>query len=206
MKKRNLKGFLLIELLIALGIMSILAFATFITIGPQISKARDAKVKEDLIQIRNALTAYNDDNKGCFPDSLPACGQAFEKNNVTYFSKIPCNPNGKDYEYETDNNSCHTWFKLLANLENTKDKSIDDVGCRFGCGNQCAYNYGTSSTNVSLDQGCVKYYACSPSGSCIAYSNPEQSQCPATFKNDPTCQNMCDKKSYKCHDESGKQN
>lgn len=210
LKKKVTKGSFLIEILITLSIIAILSISAFILALPQITKAKDAVIKEQLIQIRNALMIYSDDSNGCFPDSLPTCHADFVKGNTIYFKNFPCDPNGNQYAYQTDAGTCHKWFKVLANLGNKNDKSIDAIGCQKGCGKMCDYNYGISSTNVSLNEGCPvtpkTYYACAPNGNCIIYANPAQSQCPATFLNDPTCQNQCSKKEFKCHDESGKQN
>lgn len=203
--KNKKSGAFLIELLIAIGIMAIISGTAIMGITPQLQKARDTKVKEDFIQIRNALTQYYDDI-GCFPQSLPTCGQSFSRNNFVYFSKFPCNWFGKEYVYEPDENTCPKSYRVLTNLDNIKDNSIDVVGCRFGCGNECSYNYGISSTNIKLNEGCVQQFACSPSGTCLIFSDPQASRCPTVFDNDPTCQNQCLKHSSQCHDERGKKN
>lgn len=202
-KRRN--GSFLIELLIAIGIMAIFSSTAFIGLLPQLQKARDAKVKEDFIQVRNALTQYYDD-VGCFPESLPTCDQQFSRNTYVYFNKFPCDLFGNEYVYEPEANTCPQSYRLLTNLENIKDKSIDMVGCRFGCGNQCLYNYGISSTNLKLNQGCVQEFACSPSGDCVLFEDPEASRCPAIYDNDPTCGSQCSIRANQCHDERGKKN
>lgn len=202
-KRRN--GSFLIELLIALAIMAIFSGTALMGVAPQLQKARDTKVKEDFIQVRNALTQYYDD-VGCFPQSIPTCGQSFSRNNFVYFNKFPCDWFGNEYVYQPEEITCPQSYRLLTNLENTKDKSIDMVGCRYGCGNQCLYNYGIASTNVKLNQGCVQEFACSPSGECVVFSDPQASRCPATFDNDPTCSNQCSKHANQCHDERGKKN
>lgn len=203
--KNKKNGAFLIELLIAIGIMAVFTGTALMGIAPQLQKARDTKVKEDFIQIRNALTQYYDD-VGCFPQSLPTCGQTFSRNTFVYFSKFPCDWFGKEYVYEPEEGTCPKSYRVLTNLENVKDKSIDTVGCRFGCGQACLYNYGISSTNLKLNEGCVQQFACSPDGSCIIFSDPQASRCPATFDNDPSCENQCSKRSNQCHDERGKKN
>lgn len=206
--KKLKRGYFLIQILLVMAIMAILATTAYIYVAPQINKAKDAKAKEDLIQIRNALTQYYDDT-GCFPQSLPSCGQDFQLNSVTYYKNFPCSSNGTPYEYETDNTICPKWYKVLTNLLNKNDPSITSVECRNGCGQKCNYNYGLSS-NIAINQGCPQtpqnYYACTPSGQCAIYANPGQSKCPVTFLNDPTCQNQCSVKANRCHDESGKMN
>ncbi|MEK7160084.1 MAG: prepilin-type N-terminal cleavage/methylation domain-containing protein [Patescibacteria group bacterium] len=207
LKRSNRKksGFLLIELMIAIGIMAIISGVTLIGVIPQLQKGRDAKVKEDFIQIRNALTQYYDDT-GCFPVSLPSCGQSFTNKSFVYYSKFPCNWFNVPYVYQTDGLSCPKWYKLLTNLENLKDSSIGMSGCKYGCGAQCDYNYGLSSSNVKLNENCVQQFSCSPSGSCVLFADPKASRCPEVYENDPTCQNQCSKTSNQCHDERGKKN
>lgn len=205
MKFKKNNGSFLIELLIAIGIMAIFSGTALIGLVPQLQKARDAKVKEDFIQVRNALTQYYDD-VGCFPQSLPTCGQNFSRNTFVYMSKFPCHVLGDEYIYEPEAGTCPKSYRLLTNLENTKDTSIDMVGCRYGCGSQCLYNFGISSTNIKLNEGCVQEFACSPSGDCVLFADPQASRCPAIYENDSTCQNECSKRSNQCHDERGKQN
>jgi type II secretory pathway pseudopilin PulG len=51
-------------------------------------------------------------------------------------------------------------------------------------------------------------YACAPGGgqegACEQYDDPERSECPKAYPDDPTCQNECAKKVNKCRDASGK--
>ncbi|MCL5435016.1 MAG: type II secretion system GspH family protein [Patescibacteria group bacterium] len=203
------RGYFLTEIVIVLGIMALFATVAAILASPQITKAKDAKIKEDLIQIRNALTQYYDDT-GCFPQSLPACGQDFQKGSVVYFKNFPCSPYGTPYTYQTDSKTCNTWYKVLTNLGNKNDKSIEQIGCANGCGLKCDYNYGITSTNISINQNCPQTpqnkYACTPSGQCTIFADPNISRCPVIFLNDPTCQNKCSDKASQCHDERGKQN
>lgn len=185
--------------------MAILSGVTLIGIIPQLQKARDTKVKEDFIQIRNALTQYNDD-MGCFPTSLPICGDSLTNKSFIYYSKFPCNWFNVPYVYQTDGLSCPKWYKLLANLENTKDPSIEMAGCKYGCGLECDYNYGQSSSNIRINEGCIQQFACSTSGECILYTDPIASRCPDVYENDATCNNQCSKQANQCHDERGKKN
>lgn len=60
MSTSSLKGFTLVELLITVGIVGVLAAVLLIAIDPasKIAKARDAKRKQDINQIANALISY----------------------------------------------------------------------------------------------------------------------------------------------------
>ncbi len=209
MKRKKKKGSSLIEIIIAIGIMAVLAALAFVYVVPQITKAQDARTKQNLITIRSAFLQYYDDYR-CFPKSIPSCGQEFKQGNVVYINSFPCNDDGTPYEYQTDNNTCPTWYKVLTNLKNTNDQSIDAIGCRNGCGAKCNYNYGVTSTNISINQNCPQTpqnkYACTPSGQCVIFADPNMSRCPLVFLNDPTCQNKCSAPANRCHDSRGKQN
>lgn len=54
----------------------------------------------------------------------------------------------------------------------------------------------------------VLKYVCAPGGgqegSCEVYFNPIRSGCPITFRNDPTCGNLCFDEQYRCKNASGK--
>lgn len=202
LKKINIKGAFLIELLIAISIMSTLSVGSYLMIRPQIIRAHDAKIKMELNSIKTAFQEYFDDHF-CFPTSLPNCGSEFKINNNTYFNKFPCGRNDKPFVYEVENNACPQWYRISANLENTKDQSIDDVHCRNGCGPNCLYNYAISE-NISTNQGCIIFYACSPNGTCIDYTDPSLSQCPKVYENDGTCMNECSKNDNRCKNEKGK--
>lgn len=71
MKIKINKGFTLVELLIVIGILSILSMAVLLTLNPftQIQKGNDAKRKADLSQVQKALEIYYQDY-GAYPDQL----------------------------------------------------------------------------------------------------------------------------------------
>lgn len=198
--KRNL-GFTLLELLITLAVVAVLSLFSTLAVATSLKKARDSKRKSELQRIYTALYDYYSDTN-CFPDTLPACHQNFG----SYLKDFPCDPQGSAYIYQTENEGCNQRFKILTNLENKQDLSIARVGCKAGCGPDCQYNYGLSSTNIRLNQGCVTYYACLPEGSCAALEDPAKSRCPRFFENDPTCggAGACLERKDRCHDASGK--
>ncbi len=137
------RGFTLIELLITIVIIGVLSAIGFSAFGPgYMQKARDAKRKSDLQQIRGALEKYYADN-GYYPPS--SCGYDC---NGYYFStggtewipglasylegRIPVDPinNGTapwgngGYTYAYGNVGRNTYpgkFDLTANLENPND-------------------------------------------------------------------------------------
>jgi general secretion pathway protein G len=63
---RDFRGFTLVELLVVIGIISILATILLLQLGTARAKSRDAKRIADVNQVRSALEAYFDDN-GTYP-------------------------------------------------------------------------------------------------------------------------------------------
>lgn len=201
-KKKN-KGFTIFELLAIIAVLGIFIFLVTINASVQIKKARDAKRKADLEKIKIALYDYFFD-KDCFPENLPSCQGDLKSGDKVYLNNFPCGPKDDEYIYQKEDNSCSQWFKILTNLENLQDVGIDKVGCRNGCGPECQYNYGLTSSNVFLNEDCVVTYACSSSGRCLEFEDPFISDCPRIFENDASCQNACSERANRCHDERGK--
>lgn len=190
-------GLTLIELLVVLAIIGLLAMIGFAMFSPQVQfgKARDAKRKADLQKLSNILGDYYNDLQ-CYPSAL-TCGSSLSP----YTNSVPCDPQTKDsYGYEGD---C-SHYKIFAKLENDKDPKITQTGCQTGCGpsGNKAYNYGVSSSNVSVAEVVettptpssvpCNYSACQ-SGFCnnMGSTPPE---CPLggpSFCNDATCGGGC---------------
>jgi len=227
---RKTKAFTLIEILTVLVIVSGLTIFSAVVFPKQIVKARDSVRKSNIRRVVSAIEEIYQDT-GCYPISIPFCTNSLTNGSLTILDKIPCDPETKNsYVYVPETSSCPKWFQLYGILENTSDSIIDRVGCRNGCGPQCQFNFGISSTNQTLDPYCKEVisttnpiatpgpsptpfeleqpnqYACSPSGSCEIYVNPEISGCPNIYINDPTCQEKCLDRIFRCHDARGKIN
>lgn len=179
-------------------------------LGPKsLMRARDAKRKTDLYEAKDALMNYYD-SFGIFPGQLPACSHPLTlgSSDEALIASFPCDPKDKsDYVYQVADD--RSSFRLYTNLEVTDDPQIGELRCTLGCAG-CAYNYGVASLNVDLER-CLPpevIYACSPgggpTGSCDQYDDPNVSQCPRTFTNDPTCANACSNPAYRCKNASGK--
>ena len=205
---------MLFELLIVIVVLSILGMSSYFVVGSKIARGRDARRKSDLDRMKIAMYDYMFDNE-CFPEQLPDCGQPFEGGGNIYLPSMPCDMQGNPYVYVRQNNDCPIWFRIFTRLEIEDDSSIETSGCNWGCGPECAYNYGVTSTNTKANIGCVSYYVCPPGGgnkdapnTCEIFEDPIRSNCPRVWENDPTCGGiMCQSKdgeAYRCANSSGK--
>lgn len=227
-------GFTLIEILIAITVFCLLAIFSYLFIPKYLVKAKDAVRKSDIKLISTTIEEYFQDT-GCYPKSLPLCDEPIANGDLILFSSLPCDPKTKNsYVYVTDGKNCPSWYQIYGILEYTPDPIIDRVGCRNGCGPQCQFNYGATSTNQKLNPFCegeaipapspaatnapspipateVLQYVCAPGKSCEVFANPEISGCPNIYPNDPTCgqtgsESTCSEKLFTCKDSKGKTN
>lgn len=147
--KNNFKkaGFTLIELLVVVAIIGLLSSIVLASLNSARAKARDARRKEDLIQIRNAIALYQNDN-----NSLPVyTGWCTYVSNTTYpefknavypayiksLSSDPAKANQVgDYLYYNINDNAGN-YTLCAIMENATGNSYDYSGCAGGS----VYNY-----------------------------------------------------------------
>ena len=198
------QGFSLMELLTAILIISLLTISSYLIIPKLIQKAFDSRRKTDLNKIKNVLEMYyNFENR--YPDELPACGQPLIYGNQVLLQSIPCDPiTHLPYSYQTKKINSQS-FRVYAMLANSNDSSITKVGCQGGCGSNCLYNYGVSSSNISLIS-CS--YVCAPGGGktgfCEIYGDPTVSNCPVLYGKDSTCNNQCSDPKNRCENASGK--
>lgn len=219
-----LQGFTLVEILTVIVLVGSLVALSLINVPAQIAKARDAERKGSVDKIGKFIEEYYMDS-GCYPISIPTCGNPLVLGDKTYISSLPCDPKTENsYVYVSEIASCPSWFQLYGNLEYTQDSIIDSLGCRNGCGPKCQFNYGVASSNVRLNPFCQDglatlgptptpaleapklQYVCAPGGACEAFLYPELSGCPDIYLDDPTCQNQCGDPKNRCHDSRGKMN
>lgn len=162
------KGFTLVELLIAMAIISILATGLIMVINPvvQIQKASDSRRKADIAQIQKALEAYYQDN-GAYPAS--SGGYIAPGGSVIlwgdpwppYMGNLPKDPKfpAKDYAYYAPPAFSGQTYYLYASL----DRENDSQACNGGTdcesvpsANQCGgkpCNYGISTPDVDVAMG-----------------------------------------------------
>ena len=138
MKKEQ--GFTLIELLVVVFIIAILAGVLLPNFVSSRERARDARRKHDLAEIKNALRLYYNDHQS-YPASL-----SFGSSWSPYMQLVPQDLiTGREYHY------CVTGdgdaFVLCAQLENAGDQDVVDSSAR--CSSICS---------CSCDGAC--YYLC----------------------------------------------
>lgn len=116
-------GFTLIEILLAIGILAILATAAIIAINParQFAEARNSQRWSDVNAIMNAVTQYSVGHNGLIPPEIPIDGDPVEicisgsascpgvmgldslTDNSTYLTEVPIDPScpGSCPDYST---------------------------------------------------------------------------------------------------------
>lgn len=156
-------GFTLIELVIVIGIISVLSAVIMVVIDPtaQFQKANDTRRKSDLSQLRKVLEQYYQD-VGRYPrydlatyqlKRLDGSTAAWGSSWPPYMSILPKDSGGRNYVYYGGTDGQSYW--LYASLERgAKDPQVcnggsvcPNVPVGVSCGGVC--NYGVSSPNVS---------------------------------------------------------
>lgn len=168
MKKNS--GFTLMELIIVIGVLSVLSALMISVINPldQMQKANDSKRKNELNQMQKALEEFYQDN-GSYPENSVSPDPQYRIKNFQkqvvewggdfspYMSFLPKDPvGGKSYVYYSTGQA----YWLYATLERgAKDPQACNNGAECtsiagnsipgnSCGGPC--NYGVTSPNVSL--------------------------------------------------------
>ncbi|GEM_PF-2949881 len=153
------KGFVLIDLLLGVAILAVVAVIIFISLDGVRERARDARRKSDLVQIKAALVAFYNANNNTFPPTTKANtaeeislvgNKVYQKLVPTYLKKMPVSPIVSpvySYHYVTNNptdGGNGTIFALLANLE-TPDASMVYVVNYYGFSGSVAREKSESS-------------------------------------------------------------
>jgi type II secretion system protein G len=168
-------GFTLIELMIVIGLISILSIIALTAVNPvaQFQKSTDARKKSDLSQIQKALETYYQDN-----NKYPPVGSKDSYNNLIknadsdekginwgeswqpYMNILPKSSDNTTYVYYADETNGRQSYYLYASLSRGADDSQacndDGSACDSvqinglsdtACGGVC--NYGVTSANVN---------------------------------------------------------
>ncbi len=134
------RGFTLIELLVVIAVMALLlAVAVPNYLGAR-ERARDAKKKQELVEMKKALRMYYNDFQS-YPATLTACSSSVDFASGTgcetvYMKKFP-----QDFGTTiTYNQNGSDDFCLAATLENASDSDITDsqTRCVTACGSNCS--------------------------------------------------------------------
>lgn len=132
MPKRNLPGFSLLELLIAITIIGILAALGLGIYNAVYRASRDAKRQADLKLIQSALEQYHADQH-YYPYQV-TLGNPLTFGTRVYLTMVPKGPTNQDYAYEPKGTSCSaatprncTTYCLYTKLEGSVPQS--DSGC-----------------------------------------------------------------------------
>ena len=124
-KNKKIGGFSLIELLIAVGIISILSSLGYASFNTARMKAKDAKRTADVRQIEAGLALYFDDNR-TYPASLDVLDDS--ANGGPFLSVVPTPPNGTgetSYRYATSPaTGAHTNYHIGTTLEGVDNSAL----------------------------------------------------------------------------------
>ncbi len=154
--KNKQKGFTLMELMISMVILGILAALISGNFISSLKRGRDARRKQDLKELQNALEIYYENNRS-YPTSITFGGK-FTDGGKTYMQKVPSDPQAPDcnYVYLKESGTSPSYYYLLATIENEQDNAYGvsqtgyldpNTGTVIQCGN-CVCKYYVSSPNA----------------------------------------------------------
>ncbi len=118
MNKKQL-AFTLIELLVAVGIIGALAGFVMVQMNKANDAAKDSTRKEDIEIIKNALVSYRSEHFDNGPVQATPCEVGTGCSNLdpvleSFLGKIPKDPNGTSYSYQSDNGFDCTLSAILS--------------------------------------------------------------------------------------------
>ena len=130
------KGFTLLELLIVIGIISLLLTVSANLYSYSQKKSRDAKRKTDLENIRVSLESYRSNNaSGNYPNNLNLLVP-------TYITKLPTDPLSNIYKYTYSGSGSDYMIGSFIELGGTCSVSLNcKVTGNWSC-NYCLGPYG----------------------------------------------------------------
>lgn len=171
-KRLRVSGFSLIELLVVIAITAVLTAVALPNFLSARERARDAKKKEEMSEMKNALRMYYNDHQiyppsasggigklnyisGCGEDHVSMCPCSDEAHfaiggscETIYMKKFPTEFGSSIYysQYDDGNDFC-----LHTSLENASDPDIETSRC------QCAGACGVTDCTTATGQD---YYVC----------------------------------------------
>lgn len=154
-------GFTMIELLISIGVLSILAVFALAAINPidQFKKARDSQRKSDLAQIQRVLEQYYQD-WGHYPPSNASYQITDEKTSpataivwggssgwTPYMDLVPKDPDSnRTYMYYSPSSSSYQQYYLYASLE----RGVLDPSTCKATDSQCKASPDSAACNCTV--------------------------------------------------------
>lgn len=117
-RDRGCAGFTLLEILVAMIIITVLVTMAVFVYTNYINKARITVVLNLLDNSRKTLNTYNLDN-GRYPQSIDFTNGCVDENGRTVFPPPLCEPINKD-AYSKDYNPIGTGYKLTARARDSK--------------------------------------------------------------------------------------
>lgn len=124
--KRIKNGFTLLELLVVIGIIGILVALATVSYSTTQKGSRDARRKQDMIAIQNALEQYYSENGYNYPSGFCSTAQTYMK------SDWPTDPDGTGLYVYKETCSSETSYCVCALLEKSAVGNSADDSCTFG--------------------------------------------------------------------------
>jgi len=143
----NKTGFTLPEMLVAIGVVSVIAAVSVVFLGNVRIKARDAKRMADLEQISSALELYNIAN-GSYPLNItPGEPLQLPNGKMIYLSKVPSNPTPRNDGECQDNEYYYSVPPAIEGSDDTADykPSFFVISTCLGIKNEFSSNTGVIS-------------------------------------------------------------
>lgn len=137
--RKTEKGFTLIELLVVITIIGVLTSLFIANMVSVRERAKDARKKSNLNELKTALRLYYNDNQN-YPTAgnLPAPGGTFSSGGgVVYMQEVP------EYSTYTLSNNGDS-FTVSVELDNTSDTEICESWTKCGVAGTC--EVGTDTT------------------------------------------------------------
>jgi prepilin-type N-terminal cleavage/methylation domain-containing protein len=123
-KMKNKQGFTLIELVVVIGILTVLLTIVLVAINPsrQFKQANDTKRRSDVNAILNAVSQYAAENKGSFPSGITSTAQNISDAGADicgdvvsdFISALPVDPS-----QATDQTDCAAGYDTHYQIINT---------------------------------------------------------------------------------------
>lgn len=140
---KNKMGFTLIELLVVISIIGVLAMLIVPNLVGMRERARDAKKKSELVEMKKALRIYYNDNQS-YPADIPDIGDTFTSadGSVVYMQNVPeylvygVDVEGENFtlavslENQADTDIANSWLRCDSSLVSSVEPETDYLVCQ----------------------------------------------------------------------------